>query len=284
LLMADLLAGLSFGTQSSAASGSPLDTAVLRYQDPASAAAALVKVVRPSYDHFKGQMQVVFSRARQREARTSEILSQMNLPYAFWATIYHLNRNLTPRTIDLLSVLLPLVSTITQRFKHILACPRPIEYSRMVQPMIPTPGHAAFPSAHSVEAYFVAHILARLRGGVESHPNSRLQQAFKLARRIADNRVVAGVHFPVDNAAGYVVASSLADFVHARAMGGAGPLVSRRTYEDYGLTPMSDFDPAKKLLWEHNKPVVDGPTIARSDLLNWLWLQAVEEAHAALAY
>src|SRR4051812_17428852 len=118
------------------------------------------------------------------------------------------------------------------RVKHALASPRPVEYSPQVMPMIQTPGHSSFPSGHAVEAFMLAHVLAELIETAapnelvttsvisgDSAPASLRGQLMWLAARIATNRVVAGVHFPVDNAAGMVLGSLLGRYFVALATG-----------------------------------------------------------------
>ena len=48
--------------------------------------------------------------------------------------------------------------------KHALAVRRPDQLDGRILPMIPTPGHGAFPSAHATEAYAVATVLCHSGG------------------------------------------------------------------------------------------------------------------------
>ena len=89
--------------------------------------------------------------------------------------------------------------------------------------MIPTPTHGTLPSGHSTEAFIVARTLWKLlrlsnapqyTGGAE--PAAFGDMLMRQAARIAINRTVAGVHFPVDSAAGAVLGLTLADYVANR--------------------------------------------------------------------
>jgi hypothetical protein len=75
-----------------------------------------------------------------------------------------------------------------------------------------------------------------------------------LAARIAVNRVVAGVHFPVDNAAGVVLGSQLARYFVALAQGSAATL--RSWTFDANCYGAEDFL-WREMLAEIDKPVTD---------------------------
>lgn len=100
------------------------------------------------------------------------------------------------------------------RFKHALAAPRAIEYSSQMQPMIQTPGHGSMPSGHSTQAFIVAVVLCALFN--QKFGTLFYQQAMRQAYRVAVNRTVAGVHFPVDSIAGHVLGTALGEYFVAR--------------------------------------------------------------------
>jgi hypothetical protein len=70
---------------------------------------------------------------------------------------------------------------------------------------------------HATQAYAVAETL-RLMLGLDPQ-NLLARQLRRQAHRIAFNRIVAGVHFPVDLTAGMLLGQSLARFAHACAQG-----------------------------------------------------------------
>jgi hypothetical protein len=86
-----------------------------------------------------------------------------------------------------------------------------VDYSPQVQPVITTPGHGALPSGHCVEAYIVKEVLQALLGVDPSYDgDGALRRQFsRIAARIATNRVIAGVHFPIDNVAGRLLGTVL---------------------------------------------------------------------------
>jgi len=150
--------------------------------------------------------------------------------------------------------------TSVMRFKHGLECPRPMEYTPTVQPMILTPGYTVFPSGHATEAYFVAELLPVLAGaGLPSNKQSMRAQLHRMAFRIAENRVVAGLHFPIDGLAGQLLGISLARYfmwccgksagkpVGGFFTGGSGD-------ERSNFVPELDREPE-----EHRERIVRGP-------------------------
>jgi PAP2 superfamily len=91
---------------------------------------------------------------------------------------------------------------------------RPHQSSSRVQPAIPTPGHGSYPSGHSTAAHLEAALLCAL---LDLDPKKHLmhRQLRATARRIADNREVAGVHYRCDSDAGAALGAVLAEFVVA---------------------------------------------------------------------
>ena len=78
---------------------------------------------------------------------------------------------------------------------------RPSRLCPWLMPPIEVPGHASYPSGHSTQSHLVALILSQvlpLAGGSNPLP--------LLAKRIARNREVLGLHYPSDSKAGRILA------------------------------------------------------------------------------
>ena len=119
----------------------------------------LVSMRRPKRAVFDAQLAMVLERLPERADRTPEILTQVVPQYAYWSAIANLHPARTPWTIELTQVALHFSMLVCQRLKHILACPRPVEYSPLVQPIVLTPTYAALPSGHATEAYMFAKMM-----------------------------------------------------------------------------------------------------------------------------
>ena len=185
-----------------------------------------------------------------RGERASEVLAQAVPQTANWSAIAGLTPDRHEYTWQLLGVGLRFAMMNVMRFKRALGCPRPMEYSALVQPMILTPGYTAFPSGHATESYFVAEFLPLLvahaaglmldqqqpkedfralaknvvtrDAELASRQGSLRAQLHRIAYRIAENRVVAGLHFPIDGVAGQLLGVTLARYVAARCgLGGS---------------------------------------------------------------
>ena len=172
------------------------------------------------------------------------------------------------------------------RVKHALACRRPVEYSPQIQPMISTPGHGSLPSGHATESFAAAFVFYALIAFTKTESvaidtnDPTFIQLMRISERIATNRTVAGVHFPVDSVAGMVLGHTLAEFFIAR-FSGLGR-VKKRTFDGRGFK--GDFsykrvlaasDPKDK----HNYKTDEGKAnitedtdlmMPCSDLLNYL--------------
>jgi membrane-associated phospholipid phosphatase len=184
---------------------------------------SLVTLTPPESGKIAEQMAELRSAMDLRADRMSEILSQTDGFSAFFAAQMPYGLNRRPYTVHLIGALYDTVIGVEQRMKHLSSVPRPVDLSPRIQPVIATPGHSAYPSGHATEAFAHATILSALRLSGTGVPDEGLIDTilarlsppseaapatepevllFRLAARIADNRTVAGVHYPVDSAHG----------------------------------------------------------------------------------
>jgi membrane-associated phospholipid phosphatase len=247
---------------------------------PRATSTRVATFIRPRPATFRTQLKFLDEYSDLREDRASEILAQLGPQYAFWSSIAYLHPDRTKKTIELLDAALRLANFVEMRVKHALACRRPNEYSPQVQPMILTPGHGTLPSGHSTENHMIARILWELRGGT---PGDALgEQLMRQAARIAVNRTVAGVHFPVDSGAGQMLGLTLARYFVRRATGAKTFRAWRFDGERYKGNDDFDFHnlyntataQQRKPYYVDQLPTQPPET---SPLLGWLWTEAASE-------
>ncbi|MCZ8286217.1 MAG: phosphatase PAP2 family protein, partial [Bacteroidia bacterium] len=162
-------------------------------------------------------------------------------------------------------------------FKHAFACPRADTLSPQIQSMIPSPGHSSWPSGHATEAFLTATLLQALLPQGSKYQ----EQLQRLAARIAVNRTVAGVHYPVDTAVGRLLGTSLAEFLVARCLGGKlheRGFDGRKFHDAKGQ--VIDFDlrvsmSDNKSGYYQLRPTTS--TVAVSPILAFMWDKAAKE-------
>lgn len=237
----------------------------------------LTRLVRPGETIFKQQLDLVANYAELREDRGAEVLAQTGGGAAFWASIVGLTAHRHKYTLELLTLAMSLATHVEMRFKHAFACPRPVDLSPQIQPMIPTPGHASWPSGHATESYMTCAVLQALI----PHGDKYREQLERLAARIAVNRTVAGLHYPVDSAVGRLLGTSLADFFVARC---TGQKVHERGFNGTKFQgpkdQVLDFDPRVSITDNKSGYYEYGSTasaIAASPLLEFMWTKAAKE-------
>ena len=149
--------------------------------------------------------------------------------------------------------------------------------------MIQTPDHSSFPSGHATEAFAIATVLNSLdTGGTAQKGVSDLAIPFKLAHRIAANRVVAGVHYPCDSDAGAMMGCAIGSAIISVAQQSRTLKFEYDPYEEVGpegqtqervfldMTPKSFAD-------RFGTPETNGPCASGDNLFTCLWERAKSE-------
>ena len=239
----------------------------------------IAEIGRPAHGTFVRQLPLVLSWADLRYERANEILAQIDPQYAFWSSILFIRPDRARWTMELINITLQFCVYVEMRFKHALGGWRPVELNPQVQPMISTPGHGSFPMGHATQAYAVAHVLAHLVGLQPSYPNTGakanhcpelFEQLQRQAARISTNRVIAGVHFPVDTMAGRMLGVALGEYLVARS-GASARFVARRfraaAIDAAPAVDFNPFDPAQQLTGTTTLPGANIPLYTATPVL-----------------
>jgi hypothetical protein len=156
----------------------------------------------PDDGFFKEQLIWLRNYADLRADRIPEINTQVIDLLSFQGMIGQLDAGAHKYTLEALGVVQDVTYSVTMQLKHLVWAPRPIAYSTRVHPIIQTPDHSTFPSAHASEAFAMAVVLDYILNRHEELEKPTPPMAHRVAHRISTNRTIAGVHFPVDSAAG----------------------------------------------------------------------------------
>lgn len=100
-----------------------------------------------------------------------------------------------PKTAELLKRVEEDATLVTANIKSTWPRTRPNVVDNRVTPLLTVPKNASYPSGHAVYSMAWARVLAKLAPDKE-------QELLRMARLIGYDRVVAGLHFPIDIAAG----------------------------------------------------------------------------------
>ena len=223
----------------------------------------LVTLIAPPRRVFEAQIPQVLDWAELREERLPEILAQISQEHSFWGMLVPIQTERLKRTRELIEAAVRVAVFVEMRFKHALAGWRPVDFSAQVQPLIDTPGHATLPSGHCTESYVVYELLKELlnsstRSAKGDPGRTALNRQFRhLAERISVNRVVAGLHFPVDNVAGRLLGVTLGRHIARRCSAGATGAVHHATFDGCRFTGLDTFDPPVQRLLPDDEDALD---------------------------
>jgi membrane-associated phospholipid phosphatase len=102
----------------------------------------------------------------------------------------------------------------TQGAKGYAPRPRPSHICPALLPPVPVPGHPAYPSGHSTEAYLIAAVLNDVLSKAPQKSAMKIDLE-ALAWRIARNREIAGLHYPSDSLAGKQLAADILPYLQS---------------------------------------------------------------------
>ncbi|MFO1252895.1 MAG: phosphatase PAP2 family protein [Inhella sp.] len=148
----------------------------------------------------------------QRASRSVEILVQDRDPLVTqFAQLVGLQTGRHRRTLLLLHAASLATLAALHRLKQCLAVPRPYEVLQLLPSMVEMPGHPALPAGHASIAFLLAELLGHI-GYLLGRPD-QIEFLRRVAARIAENRFIAGLHYPADNIAGAMLGKAMADLL-----------------------------------------------------------------------
>ncbi len=140
---------------------------------------------------WTGQLEALRVLRYSRSKRLAEIYLQQTDLISFLAQPIGISSETHPRLIQLLEAAWTVAFRISVQLKLKFSTPRPIQLAPDMAPVIQTPAHSSFPAGHAIEAQVLAMIMSHF------FPDAKAMLD-RAADRVGQNRLYAGVHFPVD--------------------------------------------------------------------------------------
>jgi hypothetical protein len=180
---------------------------------------------RMTQAQLNDQVTAMLDRVKDRGSRASEIINQDGADGAIscWLNLLAIDPVRNPATNLLVRVGRRVGEHVVMCLKDEFKSPRPSQLCLALYPLIDAPATPSFPAGHALQAYLISYLLADSLPSLPQHAMAMtdLENAtgllFDIAARVSDNRVVAGIHYPVDIAAGKAVA--IACFEKLRTLG-----------------------------------------------------------------
>jgi PAP2 superfamily len=178
---------------------------VLAADEPAT----IATIAPPTLDTLKNEVFKVVEAAKLRKDNIDSIVAHHLELDRFFMDVLRLDPDLYRRVGELIVVTAAVVESVVQRLKYLFDVPRPTELEPKLTTAVLVPRHSSYPGGHAAQSHAVARVLASL---CSPRVPNRLD---KLADFIGDNRVVAGLHYPLDTSAGAALGKLLGDLIVA---------------------------------------------------------------------
>jgi hypothetical protein len=151
------------------------------------------------------QLRRILEVSDERDKRYAEIIDQHGAEGAikYWLRMLEINPATAPATHQLIRIGRRIGEHVVMCLKEHYQEARPSQVCPAIMPLIEVPNHPSFPAGHALQSHLISKCL-------EAAKRSRNQpeMLFNLSRRVAENRVIAGLHYPLDNEAGVVAAEA----------------------------------------------------------------------------
>jgi hypothetical protein len=197
-------------------------------------------------DDFEMANQVVevVNASLDRADRALEILDQATGGGAlnYWTGLLRIDPHQEKSAFLLMLVARKIGEYVAMGLKNYYRMRRPTQVYPFILPIIDPPDTPSFPSSHSLQAHLISNALKEaltLHPGPNGAPRPS-QSAIALdhlAERVARNREVAGVHYPMDSACGAFVARGCLDLLKALPHGSLFPALLARAKAELSDLP-----------------------------------------------
>ena len=143
------------------------------------------------------EIAVLLNMANQRVRLEAEIVAQATDPRSYWGDLLMVRAATRPGTWTLIASAIAVGHMVAMHYKLRFRRPRPVQVYPALMPMMQTPRHPSYPNGHALEGTLVTLCIETVLPALAG-PESVLRT---LARRVGENREVAGLHYPSDRVA-----------------------------------------------------------------------------------
>jgi acid phosphatase (class A) len=158
----------------------------------------------PPSDNFE-EARLLYSMQQVRTSTQVEAIQQQNEnPVPLFWLCAGLNERDFPTWSAYVNEAVLDTESVLLYFKKLFNRPRPTAVLPAIQPPVPVPWHAAYPSGHATQAVVIASLLAKLS------PKAG-RDLMNFALEVGRNREVAGLHYPSDTGMGIKLGKQLAE-------------------------------------------------------------------------
>ncbi|WP_201834771.1 phosphatase PAP2 family protein [Microvirga zambiensis] len=153
----------------------------------------------PDSDETRDEIAELLALMKERAHARAEIMAQNTDFPLYWLGLLMMNRSSHPATYEMIKVAARVAEMVMFFYKMKFNRPRPHQLCPALMPMVAVPGHASYPSGHSLMSHMLSHT------GAEVRPDAA-DTLFALAERVGRNREIAGLHYRSDTKAGAQIA------------------------------------------------------------------------------
>jgi hypothetical protein len=149
------------------------------------------------------QLRAVLGMSDEREPRFVEIIDQHEAEGAlkYWLGMLMIDASSAPAAYELVRVGRRIGEVVVMCLKDHFREPRPSQVCPAIVPMVDPPITPSFPAGHALQSHLISKLVE-----AADRPFAQPALLFRLSKRIADNRIIAGLHYPLDNEAGVTAA------------------------------------------------------------------------------
>jgi hypothetical protein len=163
-------------------------------------------------DDPRAEIERLFLLARSERADAmDEIVAQKDEFISYFMALLSSSPHSRPYTHRLISAASLIALFVAMHFKAVHRRQRPSALYPLLMPPIQVPGHASYPSGHATQSQLISRcvsglLLVNLPADTQMVITNHLD---KLARRIALNREIGGLHYGSDSTEGQALANAI---------------------------------------------------------------------------